>query len=151
MGLFSNPARTFFSDEEGKRIVSAIQTAEKNTSGEIRVHLDPKLKKGLSAREQGVKAFARLGMDDTEQRNGVLIFLAVKDHKFSLIADHGIHAVVPEGFWDEIAAGMSEAFKQKDFAGGIVNGIQHIGEKLKEFFPYQSDDINELPDEISIG
>lgn len=151
MGLFSNPARKFFSAQEGKQIVTAIKEAETNTSGEIRVHLENKVRKGMTVLQQAQKAFHRLGMDDTEQRNGVLIFLAVEDHKFAIVADEGINQVVPENFWQDIAAHMSAKFKEKAFVAGLSEGILQIGEKLQEFFPYQSDDINELPDEISFG
>lgn len=151
MALFSNPARTFFSREEGRQIVDAIQAAEQNTSGEIRLHLENKVRKGQTVIQQAGKAFDRLGMYDTEQRNGVLIFMAVEDHKFAIIADEGINKVVPENFWNDIAALMSAKFKEKAFVTGLSEGIQLIGEKLQEFFPYQTDDINELPDDISFG
>ena len=90
-------------------------------------------------------------MYNTEQRNGVLIFLAVEDHKFAILADEGINTVVPDNFWNDIAALMSNKFKEKDFVAGLSEGITLIGEKLKEFFPHQTDDINELSNEISFG
>lgn len=151
MSLFSNPAKSFFTEEEGRQIVAAIQAAETNTSGEIRVHLENKVKKGHDIMQQAAKVFHRLGMNDTELRNGVLIFFAVKDHRFAILADRGINEVVPEGFWDEIARNMSVRFKQKEFLTGLTEGIAAIGEQLQQYFPYQSDDINELPDEISFG
>ena len=151
MGLFSNPAKRFFSEEEGRQIVAAIQAAENDTSGEIRIHLANKVKKGKNIMEQAAKVFQRLGMDDTELRNGVLIFFAVEDHRFAILADQGINKVVPEGFWDEIVRNMSTKFKEKQFLVGLTEGIHAIGQQLKQYFPYQSDDTNELPDEISFG
>jgi uncharacterized membrane protein len=80
-----------------------------------------------------------------------LFYLAVKDHKFAIIGDAGINAAVPDNFWDEVKERMLEEFKLERFAEGLIDGIQMAGEKLKEFFPYQADDINELPDDISFG
>jgi uncharacterized membrane protein len=151
MGLFSNPAKRFFTDAQGKQIVAAIQAAELNTSGEIRVHLENKVKAGQEIMAQAGKVFHRLGMDDTELRNGVLIFFAVESHRFAILADQGINAVVPQGFWDEIAREMTTRFKQEEFLLGLTEGITAIGAQLKQYFPHQSDDINELPDEISFG
>lgn len=152
MGWFSNPARDFLDKEADRRIVAAIQAAEKRTSGEIRVHLDKRLK-GKDPFDRAGHIFGKLGMHRTEARNGVLIYLALKDHKFALFADEGINQVVPEGYWDETAQKMSDQFKAGKFEEGLVVGIQQIGEQLATFFPYAGEqaDINELPDDISYG
>ena len=95
--------------------------------------------------------FEKLKMHETQLRNGTLIYLAVKDHKFAIFGDEGINEIVPENFWEDVKEEMREIFVKGQFADGISRGIYLVGEKLKEFFPYQDDDINELPDDISMG
>ncbi len=140
---------TFFSKTEQERIVAAIKAAEKETSGEIRVHIDKRCKGDVM--DMAAFVFEKLEMHKTELRNGVLIYLAVKDKKFAILGDVGINKVVPENFWEEVKAGMLEEFKKGDFTNGLVKAIGMAGEKLKTYFPYQKDDINELADEISFG
>ena len=93
--------------------------------------------------------FNRLKLNETKLRNGVLIYLAVKDHKFAILGDEGINKVVEDGFWNDVKDLMQHRFKENRFADGLEEGIMRCGEKLKTFFPYQSDDINEIPDDIS--
>ena len=90
-------------------------------------------------------------MHETKDRNGVLIYLSINDHKFAIIGDAGINKVVPAEFWDENKEMMISHFKKGEFAIGLINGIEKAGEQLKQFFPYQEDDVNELSDEISYG
>ncbi|MEM6379384.1 MAG: TPM domain-containing protein [Bacteroidota bacterium] len=149
MSWFKTAAETFFTEEEGHQIVASIKAAEKNTSGEIRLHLATKSK--VDPMEEAWKMFTKLEMHETALRNGVLIYLSVKDHKFAIVADQGINQVVPDGFWKSIAQQMSAQFKNKAFVEGLSEGIKKIGEQLKAYFPYQEDDENELPDEISFG
>jgi uncharacterized membrane protein len=137
----------FFSGKEKKQILDAIQEAEKNTSGEIRVHLEFKAREPVYGHAQ--KVFQRIGMTKTEQRNGVLIFLATHNKKFAVLGDVGINEKVPEGFWNDVAGIMQENFKQNKFAEGISGAALRIGEKLKAYFPYRSGDKNELSDGIS--
>ncbi len=137
----------FFNKDEEKRIITAIQEAERNTSGEIRVHLEKTLEKDAVTEAQ--QTFAKLGMHKTEARNGVLIFIAPEHHQFAIVGDKGIHEKVGENFWQEERDLMQEHFKKGAFADGICLAIAQVGEKLKVHFPYQSDDENELPDEIS--
>jgi uncharacterized membrane protein len=139
----------FFKKEEKTQIVQAIKDAEKETSGEIRLHLDLRCK-GV-ALEQAVKMFEKLKMHETQLRNGTLIYLAVKDHKFAIFGDEGINEIVPDKFWEDVKEEMGELFAKGQFADGVSRGIYLVGEKLKEFFPYQDDDINELSDDISMG
>ena len=141
--------KKFFNEEEKNKILQAIKDAEDNTSGEIRLHLDSKCKGDVLP--QGIKIFQRLKMHKTALRNGTLIFLAVDDKKFAIVGDEGINKIVDENFWDDVRDIMQASFKKNEFAPGIVAAILRIGEKLKEFFPHQEDDVNELPDEISIG
>lgn len=139
----------FFSKLEEQAIISAIRAAELNTSGEIRVHLEDKLKG--SVLDVAVEVFKELNMDETQARNGVLILLAPIEKQFAIIGDEGIDAVVPPNFWDEEKDLMQGYFKEGAFCKGICEAIGQIGEKLKAHFPYQDDDVNELPDEISYG
>lgn len=139
----------FFSKREEQAIISAIRRAELNTSGEIRVHLEDNMKGNVL--DVSVKVFKELGMDKTSARNGVLILIAPIEKQFAIIGDEGIDAVVPGNFWDEEKNLMQEHFKRGAFCDGVCNVIEQIGEKLKAHFPYQSDDVNELPDEISYG
>ncbi|MFN0049158.1 MAG: TPM domain-containing protein [Cytophagales bacterium] len=142
-------AKRFFSDAEQLSIVNAIKEAERNTSGEVRVHLENKCKKNVLDRASEV--FAALNMHKTELRNGVLFYLAVEDKKFAILGDAGINSVVPSNFWDEIKSNCLEKFKAGAFTDGLVQGILTAGRQLKANFPYQSDDVNELPDDISFS
>ncbi len=137
----------FFTEEQEKMIVSAVKEAELNTSGEIRVHLARRCPS--DAYEKGVEVFSRLKMHQTKLRNGVLFFLATEDRKFAVIGDEGIHRVVPKDFWDTIRDMMVQNFKQGKFTEGLRESILKTGDQLRLYFPYQQDDVNELPDEIS--
>ena len=137
----------FFTKKEKSHILEAIQEAEKNTSGEIRVHLDYKARGPVYGHAQ--KVFQRIGMTKTAQRNGVLIYLATHDKKFAVLGDVGINEKVPDGFWNDVVGIMQAHFKLDKFAEGISEAALRIGEKLKAYFPHQSNDKNELPDGIS--
>jgi uncharacterized membrane protein len=141
--------KDFLSEEEKKRIVDAIKEAELNTSGEIRVHIESRCKGNVLDRAAYI--FKKLKMHKTAQRNGVLFYLAYKDRKFAIIGDAGINSKVPENFWDEIKDRMAAKFKEGKFAEGLSEGIIESGNQLKKHFPYQTDDVNELSDEISFG
>jgi len=142
-------ASKFFTSDQKQQIVSAIKDAELNTSGEIRVHIENHCKK--EALDRAAAVFASLKMHKTKLRNGVLFYLSVKDHKFAILGDGGVNAVVPDDFWDNIKEMMQHKFKEGEFTAGLSSGIQMAGEQLKAHFPYQSDDINELSDDISFG
>ena len=137
----------FFSKEEEEKIIESIKTAELQTSGEIRVHLLQKPKEHIMA--DALRIFHKLGMHETEQRNGVLILLAPEARQFAIIGDEGINNAVPEGFWEDERNVMLEYFRREAYGEGVALVIRQIGEKLKTFFPHQDDDVNELPDEIS--
>lgn len=143
----SNNPSLFFSKKEKEQIASAIQEAEKKTSGEIRVHLERQVKGDFMTHAKEI--FEKIGMTKTKDRNGVLILMGLKTKRFAILGDSGINEKVPEGFWDEIVVLMTEDFKEDNFANGIAVAVNRIGEKLRDFFPYERDDINELPDEIS--
>jgi uncharacterized membrane protein len=140
-------AITILNREEDRRVVEAIKQAELNTSGEIKVHIENRCKGNVE--ERSLVVFDKLKLNETRLRNGVLIYIAVKDHKFAILGDEGINNVVEDGFWNDVKDLMAAAFKEGRFAEGLEQGIQRCGEKLKAYFPYQSDDINEIPDDIS--
>lgn len=139
----------FFTKQEQTDIKTAIKEAELNTSGEIRVHIEKDLKG--DPLDRAAYLFERLDMHKTAERNGILFYLAVDSKKFAILGDAGINAKVPENFWDDIKSQMTEHFTKEDFTGGLTAGIVLTGEQLKKHFPYQTDDINELSDEISFG
>lgn len=142
-------ARKFFTEKDQQAIKNAIFQAEKGTSGEIRVHIEDTFSGDVL--DQAAFIFKQLKMHETEQRNGVLFYLAIRNRKFAIIGDAGINSKVPEGFWDHIREIMTEHFRNNRFTEGLVEGIKLAGEKLIEFFPYLDNDTNELTDEISFG
>lgn len=139
----------FLSALEEKRVLEAIRLAEKNTSGEVRVHLESKCKGDVIKRAQ--KIFKKLKMHKTKLRNGVLFYIATDSHHFAIIGDTGIDNKVPPNFWDETKDLVISKLINQETVEGLEKGILKAGEKLKEFFPHQSDDENELSDEISTG
>ena len=141
-----NPKK-FFTTEEQERIIEEIRLAEKQTSGEIRIHLDCCSGKDVLKKAQTV--FTRLGMNRTQQRNGVLIYLATDHRKFAILGDQGIHRLVPENYWEDIKEEMQRYFREGKFCEGICRGIRQVGEKLQAYFPIGKDDRDELPNTIS--
>lgn len=139
----------FFTTEQEQRIIAAIKEAEGQTSGEIRVHLEKELIGDTL--NVAARIFHELEMDTTAERNGVLIFIVPSMHRFAIIGDQGINEKVPTNFWDDIRDVMQQYFRKGDFTNGVIEGVKMSGKKLKEYFPRQSDDVNELPDEISYG
>lgn len=139
----------FFSEEEKTKIIRAIREAERNTSGEIRLHIEGKCTGDVLDRAAYV--FEKLNMHKTRLRNGLLFYLGINDKKFAILGDAGINAVVPENLWDGIKNMVLDHFKNGEFAEGLAKGILLAGEKIKEHFPYRQDDLNELPDDISYG
>lgn len=139
----------FLSKIEEQQIVDAICMAEKNTSGEIRVHIEKTT--SIAPINRAVEVFYELEMNKTKDANGVIIYVAVKDKKFAIYGDIGINNVVPSDFWESTKNIMTNHFKDGNFKDGLVEGITKAGEKLKHFFPFQENDTNELPNEISKG
>ena len=133
-----------------EEIVAAIERAEKNCSGEIRVHIEPSLL-GKDVRAWAERTFERLGMTKTEQRNGVLLFIAAREQQFAIIGDRGIHERVGAAFWSDLADKMTTHFRREEFTEGVVEAIELAGRKLIEQFPYTKGDVNELPDAVSYG
>lgn len=139
----------FFTDEEKQAIENAIAEAEKMTSGEIRLHIDGHCLGEVKKR--AVTMFNVLGMQNTKLRNGVLFYLAVKEKLFYVLGDKGIDDVVPDNFWNDIYAQIKKDFSQKHFSKGLCKAITAAGEQLSKNFPIQTDDVNELPNDISFG
>ena len=132
-----------------QRLEAAIKKAETNTSGEIRIHIENSCPEELM--DRAAFLFEKLEMHKTDLRNGVLFYLAMKDRVFAILGDAGINSKVPEGFWDTIKEEMTALFKNDNPIGAIETGVLMAGEQLKSHFPYQSNDANELSDEISFG
>jgi uncharacterized membrane protein len=142
--------KEFLATLDQPRIIAAIGAAEGQTSGEIRVHIQPKATGG-DARYVAERTFERLGMTKTELRNGVLLFIASEESNFVILGDKGIDEKVPSGFWDEIAAMLTIRFKNGEFTEGIVEAITAAGHQLKTYFPRAEGDVNELSDDIDIS
>ena len=142
-------AKSFFTKEQQGQLLNAIEQAELNTSGEVRIHLENSCKENVL--DRAADLFAKLDMHKTKLRNGVLFYLAINDKKFAVLVDAGINAKLPSGFWDEVKEIMQQNFKLGNFTDGLSKGIILAGEKLKEHFPYQKDDTNELSNDISFG
>ena len=142
-------SQAFISKADTEKIVKAIESAELNTSGEIRVHIE-----GLCPADpvgRAVYVFNKIKMYKTRERNGVLIYIAHKSKKFAIIGDSGINAIVPPDFWNEVKESLGEYLRKGEIARGLSVAIGMAGDNLKKFFPYKSDDINEQSNEISFG
>lgn len=140
----------FLSKEDEKKLIQAIKDAENQTSGEIRVHLEKKCKPKNPV-ERAIEVFGELGMYETEAHNGVIIYVAIDDHKIAIWGDKGIHEKVGQNFWEEEIQLMIEHFKKGEFEKGLEEAVHLVGQKLKESFPFKRNDTNELSDDISYG
>lgn len=139
----------FLTPEEEQSLINAIGVAEKNTSGEIRIHIEKRT--NLDPLKRAIAVFNLLKMNATADRNGVLLYVAVESKKFAIIGDKGIHKKVTANFWDSEKDLVLSYFKKGNFSKGLELAVLDVGDKLKHFFPYKSDDINELDDQISKG
>ncbi len=151
LGWFKRKPAAFFSEEEKQRIVAAVQEAEQRTSGEVRIYVESRCRfvdPVMRARE----LFFALNMDETEARNGVLVYVAMKDRQLAIYGDEGIHARVGHTFWNAEVQKMLSLFNRNDYAEGITVIIREIGEALVKHFPFNREtDTNELPDDIVFG
>ncbi|WP_062052710.1 TPM domain-containing protein [Aquimarina longa] len=145
----SNQVEDFLTPEQEQQIIAAIRRAEKMTSGEIRIHLEKHSEKAIL--ERTIEVFHWLKMDNTIQRNGVLIYVAVEDRAFAIYGDQGIHTIVTDHFWEDTKNVIQKQFKKGNFTQGLIDGVLLAGEQLQHFFPWDHNDSNELPDEISKG
>ncbi|HQY13016.1 MAG: TPM domain-containing protein [Ferruginibacter sp.] len=140
-----------FSAADKARIVEAIRMAEKETSGEVRVYVESK-NPFVDPIDRAAQIFYKLKMQDTDHRNAVLLYVALKHHELALFADEGIYQKTGAGYWNNAVKNMIDRFSKHDIAGGIEQCVKQIGETLKEKFPYiPTEDKNELPDEIVFG
>ena len=148
---FFRKKNKFFSDEDAHLIVKAIRQAEKRTSGEVRVFVESKCR-WMDAIDRAAELFFSLKMEKTEQRNAVLVYIAMKDHQLAVFGDEGIHNKVGTAYWNNVVAEMISSFNKNDYAKGIAECVIQVGNALTEHFPYDSDtDKNELPDDIVFG
>jgi len=139
----------FLSTADEQEIVQAILSAEKKTSGEIRVHIEAHTR--LDHFDRAKEVFHLLKMDNTKDENGVIIYIAVNDKKFAVYGDRGIDAVVPENFWKTTKDAIEARFKKENFKEGIIDGVLMAGRELETYFPWQHGDTNELNNEVSKG
>ncbi|MFE3847971.1 TPM domain-containing protein [Flavobacterium sp. LB3P45] len=139
----------FLTQEEEQAIIEAIRVAEKNTSGEIRVHIEKTTSE--EPFDRALEVFHELKMDETQLQNGVLIYLAIADKRFVICGDKGINDLVADDFWETTKEIMKNHFKNGNFKQGLIDGILMAGEQLQKYFPWQEGDTNELSNEISKG
>lgn len=150
-GLFKTKPARYFSDEENRRVVAAIQEAERRTSGEVRVFVEKRCR-FIDPLMRAQEIFFSLKMTETAQRNAVLVYIAMKDRQLAIYGDEGIHIKVGDAFWNNEVQKMLEQFNGENYTEGLVQIISDIGEALVTHFPYDgSTDKNELPDEIVFG
>jgi uncharacterized membrane protein len=148
--LFKPKQKRFFTDAEEERMVQAIRSAEKQTSGEIRLFIESHCR-FINPMDRALELFAELEMHKTQDRNGVLLYFAMKDKQLAILGDEGIHQKLGQAFWNSEVSNIVAKFKQEAFVDGICGMIKDVGDALKTNFPYQRDDNNELSDEIVFG
>jgi uncharacterized membrane protein len=143
--------KEFFSPSDNDKIVEAIRNAELRTSGEIRVFVEHRCR-FMDAMDRALEIFDSLKMDQTENRNAVLLYIALSDRQLAVYGDKGIHEKVGEEFWNIAVKKILAHFNQNDYAAGISDCVSEIGESLQQHFPFiKETDKNELPDEIIFG
>ncbi len=141
--------RAFLSDADLDAVAAAIAAAEAETSAEIRVHLDARCPGDPMAR--AVAVFERLGMHRTAERHGVLVYVSVEDHKLAVVGDRGIHERVGQDYWASLVAAVLAHFRQERPRDGLLHAVGEVGTVLRRHFPRRPDDVNELPDRVSLG
>lgn len=142
-------AAAFLSKSQKKQVTDAIESAEKQTSGEIVIHIDDKCNEEVLDRAAYIFEF--LDLHKTKNRNAVLFYISYSDHKFAILGDVGINQKVPEGFWDKTRDIVIEHFKKEQYTEGLVKGIAEAGKQLGTYFPYTDDTQEEISNEISFG
>lgn len=148
---FRKKAANYFSEEEKQQVVAAIKNAEHKTSGEIRVYVENKCSY-VDALDRAKEIFFKNGMQQTLQRNAVLVYVALTHKQLAIFGDEGIHQKVGSDFWQKELKDLSGYFKQDSYAQGIVHVVEQVGNALKNYFPYDAEtDTNELPDDIMFG
>lgn len=153
MGIFSflHKPKEFFSAEDKEQIVQAIRNAERETSGEVRIYVESR-NPMMNVMDRASEIFFKLKMQNTNERNAVLLYIAIKDRELALFGDEGIYNKVGAEYWNSEVKNMIAQFSKENISNGIEQCITHIGQTLKEKFPYDaSTDKNELPDDIVFG
>lgn len=140
-------ARRFFNQREQDGLVEAISKAELTTSGEIRIHLENVCFGNELKRAQRV--FRALNMHKTQDRNGVLIYIATLSKKIAIVGDEGIHQKLGNEFWQKVVTQLMQKFKENQKAEALGDCILECGQQLSSFFPRRNDDKNELTNAIS--
>lgn len=145
--------RALFADDDLGAVIAAIRRAEAGTSGEVRVHLERRLPPSArgDALVRAREVFARLGMSRTAARNGVLIYLALNDHRLAVVGDEAVHARVGDGYWNRLRDGLVERLRAGRAREAVVAAVEDVGEVLSQHFPRRRDDVNELSDDVSAG
>jgi len=142
-------SKNFFTQTEQQQIVEAINQAELNTSGEIRLHIEPNCEG--DSYDRALHIFGSLNMHATKLNNGVLFYVAYDSKKFAILGDSGIHQKVSQSFWDAEKELLLAHFKEGKYVEGLIKAIGDAGDKLKKYFPYQNTDSNELSNDVSFG
>ena len=148
--LFSTKKQSFFTNEEEERMVEAIRSAELQTSGEIRLFIESKCS-FINPVDRAIELFRELNMHHTQDRNAVLVYIALKDRQLAVFGDEGIHQRLGQSFWNHEVEKIIAQFNQNEISNGICNMIKAIGTALTEHFPHSKDDKNELSDGIVFG
>jgi uncharacterized membrane protein len=149
-------ARRFLTPGDLETIKQSVIDVESRTSGQIRIHVEPRVPRKRFGRpgdplERAKQVFTRLGMNRTRKRHGVLIYLAVKDRKLAIVGDEGIHARVSDDYWVSVRDLLVERLRRGPLGAGIVAAVEDVGGVLAHHFPHQPDDVDELPDDVSLG
>ena len=140
------------SDADLEAIAAAVAVAERETSGEIRVHLERRLPRGSTdTLARAAEVFTTLGMQRTAERNGVLIYLAVDDHRLAIIGDAGVHAHVGDAYWQRVRDAMVERLRRGEARDAVLHAVTEAGLVLRRLFPRRPDDQNELSDRVSLS
>jgi uncharacterized membrane protein len=147
--------RGTFSRADLDAIVAAVRDAERRTAAEIRVHIERRVAQGRRGPHEAMArardVFAALKMHETALRAGVLIYLAVEDHKLAIVGDEGIHARVGEGYWEGIRDRMIARLRGGAAGAAVVQAVAEVGTVLAREFPRRPDDVDELSNEVSLG
>jgi uncharacterized membrane protein len=142
--------RRFFSTTEADQVTAAIAQAESGTSGEIRVFIERDFEnENGDPYERAREVFAELGMHHTAERNGVLVYLALRSQGFAVVGDEELHRRVGDDYWSAVRDGLAAEFAATHFVAGLIAAIEAIGKGLARHFPPRADDVNELPDDIA--
>lgn len=152
MSLFSLfRKKDFFSEDEKQQIIEAVRNAERMTSGEVRVFVENRCSY-MDAIDRAKEIFAELKMYETHDRNAVLVYVASKDKQLAIFGGEGIHSRLGNEYWNTEVKKMIDNFNKENYAEGIKQVVEDIGEALTQLFPYNNDtDKNELPDDIVFG